>query len=214
VTANYTYAPYGTTSSTGAANASFQFAGRENDGAANLYYYRARYYSAQTGRFISQDPIGLSGGINVYAYANGNPVSFIDPLGLFDINFGGGFHLPISLGIAVGPQFGSTAYGWSENPMVPLTSDPPKMDWEVGAIADIGVTAGISDISNTHGACAAPVSLNFGLGRYGGIQITPRVSQDKSKWFFDPTRYIDGISFGLGIGLALPVTASHTTDFP
>jgi RHS repeat-associated protein len=83
VTANYTYAPYGTTSSTGTANASFQFSGRENDGASKLYYYRTRYYSAQTGRFISQDPIGLLGGINVYAYASGNPISLTDPSGLY-----------------------------------------------------------------------------------------------------------------------------------
>jgi len=34
------------------------------------------------GRFISEDPIGFDGGVNWFAYANGNPVSFSDPLGL------------------------------------------------------------------------------------------------------------------------------------
>ncbi len=48
----------------------------------NLYYMRARYYDADTGRFISEDPSGFNGGINLYAYANNNPVNLIDPLGL------------------------------------------------------------------------------------------------------------------------------------
>jgi len=47
-----------------------------------LYYMRARYYDADTGRFISEDPSGFNGGINLYAYCNSNPVNFVDPLGL------------------------------------------------------------------------------------------------------------------------------------
>ena len=49
--------------------------------ANNLYYMRARYYDAQVGRFISEDPIGFKGGINLYAYVGGNPVSLVDPSG-------------------------------------------------------------------------------------------------------------------------------------
>ncbi len=51
------------------------------------YYMRARYYDADTGRFISEDPIGFEGGINLYAYASNNPVMFIDPLGLCSDSF-------------------------------------------------------------------------------------------------------------------------------
>lgn len=78
---DYTYAPYGATTIDGASGNPFQYTGRENDG-NGLYYYRARYYAPELGRFISSDPIGLLGGINTYAYVDGNPESRVDPSGL------------------------------------------------------------------------------------------------------------------------------------
>ena len=50
---------------------------------SGLYYMRARYYDPETGRFISEDPIGFAGGdVNLFAYAGNNPVNRIDPFGL------------------------------------------------------------------------------------------------------------------------------------
>jgi hypothetical protein len=43
---------------------------------------RARYYDPSLGRFTSEDPIGLAGGINPYVYANSSPTNFRDPSGL------------------------------------------------------------------------------------------------------------------------------------
>jgi RHS repeat-associated protein len=48
----------------------------------SLSYYRARYYDPQSGRFISEDPIGFSGEQNLYSYANNRSVDFDDPFGL------------------------------------------------------------------------------------------------------------------------------------
>lgn len=73
------YEPYGHTGTT--AKYPFQFTGRMSVG-SNLSYNRARYYSAASGRFLSEDPIGLRGGSNFYTYARNNPVSRRDPLGL------------------------------------------------------------------------------------------------------------------------------------
>jgi len=78
---DYTYDPYGNTTADAIVDNPFQYTGRENDG-TGLYFYRARYYSPNQQRFISEDPIGLRGGINVYGYVGGNPVSLIDPSGL------------------------------------------------------------------------------------------------------------------------------------
>ncbi|MGH8248746.1 MAG: RHS repeat domain-containing protein, partial [Gammaproteobacteria bacterium] len=78
----YAYSPYGEASTLGPDGGnSLQYTGRENDG-TGLYYYRARYYDPVLKRFVSEDPIGLLGGINLYAYVEGNPISSTDPLGL------------------------------------------------------------------------------------------------------------------------------------
>src|SRR5690606_4403314 len=45
-------------------------------------YLRNRWYDPQTGRFLSQDPIGLAGRVNLYAYAGNNPTAYTDPFGL------------------------------------------------------------------------------------------------------------------------------------
>lgn len=68
-------------SASGGAIPVYGYTGREPD-ASGLMFYRARYYQPGTGRFASRDPLGLAGGINPYAYADGNPVLFNDPDGL------------------------------------------------------------------------------------------------------------------------------------
>jgi len=60
----------------------FRYTGREHDTESDLHYHRARYYDPGTGRFISRDPIGLAGGLNLYAYASGDPVNRVDRDGL------------------------------------------------------------------------------------------------------------------------------------
>jgi RHS repeat-associated protein len=77
------YEPYGEVTSTGSSDNPYQYTGRENDG-TGLYYYRARYYSPALKRFISEDPKGLSAGLNEYSYTHDNPVQRRDPSGLDD----------------------------------------------------------------------------------------------------------------------------------
>jgi RHS repeat-associated protein len=79
----YTYDPFGSAASSGAASSNpFQYAGAQSD-ATGLQYDLARYYSPGLGRFTRQDPAGLAGsGPNLYQYANDNPIGFSDPSGL------------------------------------------------------------------------------------------------------------------------------------
>jgi RHS repeat-associated protein len=73
----FLYDEYG--SSQGGEPSVFGFTGREED-EDRLIYFRSRYYDPATGRFISEDPVGLVG--SRYEYALNNPTTHVDPLGL------------------------------------------------------------------------------------------------------------------------------------
>ncbi len=64
-----------------------RYQGQLYDAETGLYYNRHRYYDAESGQYLSPDPIGLNGGINLYSYVS-NPLSWIDPLGLCKVNSG------------------------------------------------------------------------------------------------------------------------------
>jgi len=80
---SYTYDSFGRTiSEVGGRLSPFRFQGRELDDESSFYYFRARYYSPNAGRFITEDPIGLIGGVNFYAFVENNPINILDPNGL------------------------------------------------------------------------------------------------------------------------------------
>ncbi|HET9387218.1 MAG TPA: RHS repeat-associated core domain-containing protein, partial [Gemmatimonadales bacterium] len=82
VQTEYTYEAFGKTTVSGATSPNgFQFTGRENDG-TGLFQYRARYYGSAEQRFISEDPLGVEGGLNLFAYAYNAPSNLVDALGL------------------------------------------------------------------------------------------------------------------------------------
>ena len=61
----------------------YSYTGREFDVESGLYFYRARYFDATTGRFLSEDPIRFrAGDQNFYRYVRNNPLNFRDPFGL------------------------------------------------------------------------------------------------------------------------------------
>lgn len=159
IATSYSYDPFGGTSVSGTISANeFQHTGRENEG-NGLYYYRARYYNIQFGRFVSEDPVGLRGGINRVAYALDNPISNADPSGLTTTQIGGSLSGTlwggtgiISAGIVVD---GSGNFGiyWS---------------WGGGAGIGVGVSgtadAYYSNASNINDLAGPFVNLTVGAG--------------------------------------------------
>ena len=80
----YSYGPFGSISITGTTTNSYTYTGREIDG-LGINYYRARYYNPNTGRFLSEDPMGFAGsGPNLYEYAYDSPLNFVDPFAPLD----------------------------------------------------------------------------------------------------------------------------------
>jgi RHS repeat-associated protein len=78
---SYSYGPYGETIPGGSPDSTpFRYTGREKE-TDDLYYYRARYYSASLKRFTQADPLGWEGGMNLYSYVDGSPIGTRDPSG-------------------------------------------------------------------------------------------------------------------------------------
>ena len=76
------YTPFGSlTFAEGKLKRAAKFTGKDLDEDTGLYYFNARWYDSEIGRFISEDPI--KDGVNWYTYAANNPLRFVDPMGLF-----------------------------------------------------------------------------------------------------------------------------------
>ena len=145
-------------------------------------YRRNRYYDPTSGKFTQEDPIGIAGGLNTYGYANGDPISFRDPLGLCPGWFGaltGGYQADCDYdldGVNTPPEVaaykvtqstGAARIFWNALGMISQTLREP------GAAEALGAIGG--SIRVKPGAIQAPP-----LGRNGvaGAGSNPRVNTD------------------------------------
>jgi RHS repeat-associated protein len=198
VPTEYTYEPFGRTTSTGLSNSNpSQYTSREND-ATGVYYYRNRYYNPLGARFVSEDPIDLSdGNANRFIYGNNNPVNKLDPLGLYvgGVGVAGSFAAPVG-GSAIG---GAAWAGWVND---------SQGNWgyafcgALGGAQGGGGFVGVSSVNNwgARSICDMEgVGTGLGLGgggRFGGgwgpggfVEV-----------MLGPTLLPTGIASGVGIG--------------
>jgi len=78
-----TYDVFGNTiNQTGNSAGNLGFQSKYFDNESGMYYYYNRYYKPDLGRFLNEDPIGLNGGLNMFAFVNNNPINYTDPYGL------------------------------------------------------------------------------------------------------------------------------------
>jgi RHS repeat-associated protein len=80
--------------------------------ASGLVYKRNRYYDPQKGQFTQIDPIGIAGGLNLYGFAGGDPVSFDDPFGLCCFNTA--THAVVAKRVTEAVLFEAIKSQWSE----------------------------------------------------------------------------------------------------
>lgn len=80
--AGYAYSPFGILmSQSGSIEQPFRFSTKPYDTKTGLVYYGYRFYSPVLGRWMTKDPLGEIGGINLYAFVGNNPVDYLDLLG-------------------------------------------------------------------------------------------------------------------------------------
>ena len=178
----------------------FKFSTKQADKRGQLIDFGFRWYDPEVGRFTQRDPIGVGGGLNVYAYCAGNPVNFVDPWGLDPILPPPGCPYQISPG--PNPQGGSQSdsapgegFAGDETILLVITDDTTKWDkfwWNVlGGFAGVDfISANVGDVAgviksarnayNVFGKLDAIYISSHGLG-----QFDPDV---KGKGFWEITR--------------------------
>jgi len=156
VTDTYAYDAFGNVIADGSTVNPYRYTGREWDAETGLYYYRARYYDPQTGRFINEDPIGWVAGPNGYAYVANNPLYFTDPEGLMAHFAHAGNVITVSASITIyGPRANAAlAAHWQQMINDAWNSNP--QGWHVGQCIVVFNITVIADPAHNTAAQATP----------------------------------------------------------
>ena len=190
------YQTYGESSTTAG---TFRYTGARIDSETNgLYDFRARMYSPTLGRFMQTDPIGHSGGNNLYAYVNNDPLNGTDPLGLYTLqigfagSIGSGFVVPLGLGLVIDTSGHVGIYFYGGGGV------QGGADVEAGLSIQVSNAKTISDISGPFLNASAHGGVGFG----GSVD-----------YFRGPSAngQVSGAGVTLGVAAGASVTGAYTT---
>ncbi|WP_223277194.1 RHS repeat-associated core domain-containing protein [Pseudomonas oryziphila] len=173
-----------------------RFQGQYQDPETALHYNRYRYYEPKMARYVSRDPIGMQGGMNVYSYVSNAPVMRADPLGLWDAAFA---NMP---GVQERASLGTHMMNNGESPeAVARAMAPPPRPVATGECkASIVIAAG----AGMSGSVA--VNEKSGVSKWGSFQtstVANRASASCGLKFSaedaKPLPAALGFAFGVGI---------------
>ena len=113
----------------------YRFQGREWSATTGLINFRMRWYDSETGRWHSKDPIGISGGLNLYAFCGNDAINYDDSIGLIAFSIRLGPSILLENGPKIlppRPMPSPLMRGWRPGRPIPKDFKPPvnpKANW-------------------------------------------------------------------------------------
>jgi len=212
------YGPFGAmTSETGPALSGgevankLRYTGREFDRETGLYYYRARYYDPEIGRFYTEDPLRFRAGINFYAYVNNNPLNARDPSGMTTLSVEGEIRLPQwaveSVEAITGQEYPIIGIHFGIAHSITSASGRVERDWGIsfGGIAK-GLDYGLGKVSTSVGIYRDAVQDLAGTSMTGSATIFG----SNGGLVFSTDGQIQGGQIGPAIGISAGITPKIT----